>query len=256
MRYIIAGDTDTGIKKATNQDSLCLKIAESVKGHSVLAVICDGMGGLSKGELASATVVKSFADWFETQFPKIEENINWQQISGIWENKIIELNELLLAYGQEYHVQLGTTISAMLISNQEYLIAHVGDSRIYRIKDTIEQLTEDQTVVARDVKRGVLTENEAKKDSRRNILLQCVGASKVVVPQILTGKVEAGDLYLFCSDGFRHAITDKEIWNRLQPERQNDAMQMKQNIRYLINTVKARNEQDNITAAIVKAEEI
>lgn len=254
MRYTIAGDTDIGLKKTTNQDSLCMKLAETASGQAVLVVLCDGMGGLSKGELASATVVKAFVDWFEKKFPEIEKNRNWQQISGIWENMIIELNERLLAYGCEQHVQLGTTISAMLISRDEYLIAHVGDSRIYKITDTVEQMTEDQTVVAREIKRGMMTEEEARKDSRRNVLLQCVGASQVVVPQILTGKIEEGATYLFCSDGFRHTITSAEIWERLRPEKQTNGMQMKQNIRYLINLVKVRNEQDNITAALVKVE--
>lgn len=254
MRYTIAGDTDIGIKKTTNQDSLCMKLARTGSGQCVLVVLCDGMGGLSKGELASATVVKKFAEWFELEFPTLEQELNWQQLSGIWENMIIDLNEKLLQYGRDNEVQLGTTISAMLIAGDEYLVAHVGDSRIYKLTDTLVQLTEDQTVVAREVKRGMLTEEEAERDSRRNVLLQCVGASKVVVPQMLTGKIEPGAIYLFCSDGFRHTISAEEIWHRLQIGEQSDAIRMKQNLRYLINTVKSRGEQDNITAAMIKAE--
>ena len=89
------------------------------------------------------------------------------------------------------------------------MIVHVGDSRVYQIDSALNQLTTDQTFVAREVSKGNMTIEQAKVDKRRNLLLQCVGASKVVEPQVLLGTTKKG-AYMLCSDGFRHEIRRTE----------------------------------------------
>ena len=133
------------------------------------------------------------------------------------------------------------------------MIAHVGDSRVYRIGASLQQLTTDQTFVAREISRGTLTLEQAKTDKRRNLLLQCVGASKSVEPQVICGVAEKG-AYMLCSDGFRHEITEAEIFESLNPINLMNKDAMHSNARYLINQVKNREEKDNISVVLIKAE--
>lgn len=254
MNYFASASTDVGIVKDTNQDSVCIKIAEFENhGQIAMAVICDGMGGLSKGELASATLIRCFDNWFENELPKRVEKFSWQGLADEWTRIIREQNEKLLQYGKSIGVNLGTTLSAILIVEGKYMIVHVGDSRIYEISDCVKQLTEDQTFVNREVKAGKMTPQEASVNPKRNMLLQCVGASREVDPDIQYGNVTQNTVYMLCSDGFRHVLTDSEMYENFNPANMNDTNAMKQNSDYLIDVVKKRNERDNITVALLKS---
>lgn len=256
MRYLGSAVTDIGIIKKTNQDSVCLKIANT-KDHGQIAmgVICDGMGGLEKGEVASAAVIRMFEEWFEHQLPRKIKGYTWEGLAADWERMIKAANQKILDYGKKQQVMLGTTVSAILIIEEKYMIAHVGDSRVYKIKDSVEQLTEDHTFVAREIKRGNMTEEQARRDQRRNVLTQCVGASAMVNPDILHGSIEADHVYMICSDGFRHEVKEEEIYERFCAKRIRTVEEMEKNSRYLIDQAKRRNEKDNISVALIKCEE-
>ena len=166
-KFYIAYDTDVGIKKKTNQDSLLLKGCSEEHGETLLIAICDGMGGMEKGELASATVVRAFSDWFEQVYIKNEMHVGEEGIRQQWQSLLEEINGRLIRYGKENQIQLGTTISVVLLnSDGQYMLCHVGDTRIYTLSDTLQQLTEDHTFIAREIKRGNMTIEEAKKDNR------------------------------------------------------------------------------------------
>lgn len=253
MKYIVTADTDIGISKNVNQDSVLVKHGNTEAGEVILAVICDGMGGLARGEVASATVIREFSQWFDQELSKEIRVLDMSVIAGKWELMLKDLNVKILQYGKKYGITLGTTFSGVLIVGEDILIMHVGDSRVYHIGMKIQQLTEDQTVIARDIKRGIITAEEAKTDKRRNMLLQCVGASKAIVPESIINKVEDGS-YLICSDGFRHEVTQDEIFEQLHKIDFNNKGQMHQRIKYLIETVKTRGERDNISAVLIKGE--
>lgn len=254
MRFIAAAETDIGIVKDTNQDSLLIKHASTELGEVMMAVVCDGMGGLSKGELASATVIRAFNKWFDEELPFELEHMDMQVIGSKWSLMLKDLNLRIQEYGQQFGGSgLGTTFSGILFFADQYVIVHVGDSRVYQIGASLNQLTEDQTFVAREIRRGTMTPEQAKTDKRRNMLLQCVGASRTVEPQIICGRTEVG-AYLLCSDGFRHEITPAEIYETLHPRNLTDKNVMHNNTRYLIEQVKARRERDNISAILIKAE--
>ena len=253
MRFIATADTDIGISKDTNQDSVLIKHAATDKDEVLMAIVCDGMGGLSKGELASATVVREFAKWFEEELPFELENVDMQVIGGKWSLMLKDLNLKILEYGKEMGIDLGTTFSGILFIGNEYVIAHVGDSRVYQIGSSLNQLTTDQTFIAREVSRGTLTAEQAKTDKRRNMLLQCIGASRVVEPQIIYGVAEKG-AYMLCSDGFWHNITEPEIYESLNTANMLNKNAMHSKAKYLIEQVKARQEKDNISIILIKAE--
>jgi PPM family protein phosphatase len=147
-------------------------------------------GGLSKGELASATVVRAFSEWFDEELPYELENPDLQVIGGKRSLMLKDLNVTILEYGQNEKITLGSTFTGVLFIGNQYVIAHVRDTRAYQIGKSLEQLTTDQTFVAREIQRGTMTVEEAKIDKRRNMLLQCVGASDMVEPEIIIGKQE------------------------------------------------------------------
>jgi len=253
VRYTATADSDVGISKSTNQDSVLIKHASTDIGEVLMAIVCDGMGGLAKGELASATVIREFARWFDEDLPFELDNLDMQVIGGKWSLMLKDLNLKILEYGTEHGTSLGTTFSGILFVGNQYVIAHVGDTRVYQIGSSLNQLTTDQTFVAREISRGTMTAEQAKTDKRRNLLLQCVGASKTVEPQVICGMVERG-AYMLCSDGFRHEITDAEMYESLNPINFMNKNAMHSNARYLIEQVKSRNEKDNISVVLIKAE--
>ena len=251
MYYTATADTDVGIKKQTNQDSILIKHGQCEKGEILLAVICDGMGGLKKGEVASATVVRKFSEWFDLELPFELKNLDMNIIADKWSLLLKDLNIKIAEYGQQDGIRLGTTFTGVLFIDDQYLTVHVGDTRLYQLDSGLKQLTTDHTFVAREIKRGNLTVEQAKKDKRRNMLLQCVGASERIEPEILTGTVQQG-AYMLCSDGFRHEISESEIYESLNPVNLINKEAMHNNVKYLIEQVKKRNEKDNISVVLVK----
>ena len=254
MHFIATADTDIGISKDTNQDSALIKHAKSDGKEILLAVICDGMGGLSKGALASATVVRAFAKWFDEELPYELNNVDLQVIGAKWSLLLKELNVQILEYSKENNIDgVGTTFSGILFIDDQYVIGHVGDTRVYHIGASLTQLTTDQTFVAREISRGTMTLEQSRTDKRRNLLLQCIGASKAVEPQLICGKAEKG-AYMLCSDGFRHEISEAEIYESLNPINLMNKDAMHNNAKYLIEQVKKREEKDNISVLLIKAE--
>lgn len=252
MKYFLAAQTEVGLKKSCNQDSIILKRAK-FKGKEVcLGIICDGMGGLSCGEFASKSIVEAFSDWFLYSYSKYESIWDESRMREDIGRIISSENEGLLHYGKEHGIYLGTTVTAFLLVENRFFVWHVGDSRLYKISSSkIYKLTDDHTVIAKEIAEGRLTEKEAKKDPRRNVLLQCIGATSDVNPDMFCGEVEKGDILLLCSDGFRHEISEKEILNMLL---KCDNSKFNEKLRELIDLNLKRKELDNISVALVKVQ--
>ncbi len=269
MLFKAAGYSTKGAVKPSNQDSFLIKVARTPFGDVALVVVADGMGGLSKGELASAQVVRAMDCWFEEKLPGYLEAMG-SSVSGLerlveaqWNGLVQELNISILQYGKRNHINLGTTFTAMLCVGNRYSVAHVGDSRAYRITEgKAAQLTEDQTLVQRELSAGRITEEEALVHPHRNVLLQCIGASREVVPQVISGNLDKGATYLLCSDGFRHEISEGELAERFAPkaiaglwdsgsEEPVRYEEVESCIRECVEQVEARGEKDNITAVVL-----
>lgn len=253
MNFIISANTDIGLTKDTNQDSLSVKVLNTPQGRMVFAVLCDGMGGLAKGEVASATLVTAFNQWVAEQLPLLcAAPIEDYAIRQQWEAVIVEQNQRIKSYGASQGVRLGTTAVVMLLTQTRYYILNVGDSRAYLVDRDLQQITEDQTFVAREVALGHMTEEEAKVDNRRSVLLQCVGASEEVYPDMFFGDARQGVVYMLCTDGFRHEITPEEIYNAFRPDVMLSDSDMDRETLRLIELNKQRQERDNISVVLVR----
>lgn len=253
MNFIISANTDVGISKETNQDSLTSLVLNTQLGRMVFCALCDGMGGLEKGEVASASVIHAFRNWALNDLPQLcSQPLEDAVIRGQWEAIIDRQNETIKAYGARLGVRLGTTAVVMLLTQTRYYILNVGDSRAYELTTGIRQITNDHTFVAREISMGRMTEEEAAVDSRRNVLLQCVGASDAVYPDMFFGDVQQNAVYMLCTDGFRHEITPAEMYEKLQPGVLFDEYGMQNNSISLIELNKQRQERDNISVALVR----
>ena len=253
MEFIVTANTDIGITKDTNQDGLSVKVIKTPQGKMAFAILCDGMGGLSKGEVASTTLISAFNEWVFNELPVLcKAPIDDSVIRNQWEDIVVKQNNIIKAYGAKQGIRLGTTIVVMLITQTRYYILNIGDSRAYEIFDTLHQLTEDQTFVAREIKLGHMTVEEAQTDSRRNVLLQCVGASDEIYPDMFFGETKKDAVYMLCSDGFRHEISPDEIYEKFQPNVLTDDAIMNENSKKLIELNKERAERDNISVALIR----
>ncbi len=253
MNFVVSAQTDIGTTKSTNQDSLCVRVLNTPQGRMTLAVLCDGMGGLEKGEVASASVIKAFLEWASTSLPLLCENeIKDEDITQQWTQIIVQQNQKIKDYGARTGIRLGTTVVAVLLTQSRYYIINVGDSRAYEITDNLLQLTNDQTFVAREIALGNMTPEQAKVDSRRNVLLQCVGASEAVYPDVFFGQTQENAMYMLCSDGFRHEISPEEIFAGFHPSVNLSEDDMNSHTDQLIELNKVRMERDNISVVLIR----
>ncbi len=255
MEFCSACYSDIGIRKETNQDSLLLMHAVPPQGGEiVLAVLCDGVGGLKMGERISAEVVKAFQDWFRSQIMELcSQQIPMAALFNDWEQLIQLLHEELKRASEAAGFRSGTTVEALLLMNGKYYICHVGDCRTYAITDTITQLTEDQTIVQKELNEGKLTPKQAQKDPRQNLLLQCVGAGSEVRPDYLYGDIEPRQMFLVCCDGFRRRITDSEIQKFCRYSFREKKLQHA--LEEATELCKSRRETDNITGILISTQE-
>lgn len=254
MKYISTICSDVGISKKINQDAAMVLQAKTETEQVLFAVVCDGMGGLQKGELASATVIEGMKEWFENVFPSIlNEKYTFETIKNSWLEVLSELNTRIRKYGQRLQIDLGTTITALLLIEDAYYICNVGDSRIYTIKQDVRQLTRDQSYVQREIDMGRMTEEEALQSNKRSILLQCIGVEERVLPDFYSGEYKKDTNFLLCSDGFIHVITKEELFHSFNPAYNSDKEDMEQKNKYLIDVVKNRGETDNITSILISA---
>lgn len=252
MEFISGIYSDIGNVKEVNQDAALVRQAETEKGKVLFSVVCDGMGGLQKGELASATVIVKMSEWFENRFPDLlYRNFTPAAIKESWTQLLVQLDRQISAYGNTQGIQLGTTITALLLVNDAYYICNVGDSRIYYLNEEIRQVTRDQSYVQREIDMGRMTEEEALLSEQRSVLLQCIGVGAGVIPDFYVGEYAPSTAFLLCSDGFRHVISSQEMLNELHPQDLGDENDIIAKLKKMANVAKLRREDDNITAVLI-----
>lgn len=253
MKFDHQMKTDIGTTRKSNQDFLCAETVETAFGEAFLGIICDGMGGLSFGELASRTTAGYFTDWFQSEFRYIMSTENlFANLQSQWNGLIEAANRDLLAFGAANGCQIGTTLSALLLFNGSYYVAQIGDSRVYRGKSSeFLRITSDHSVVAEMTGKGLLTKDEARVSSKRNALTRCVGAMRQTSADYFTGSAENGAFFVLSSDGFHGRIREDRLsawfsgYERLSTKKQGSALEK------MIREKKRIGEKDNISVLTV-----
>lgn len=243
------GDTDIGQIRSGNEDSF------AVRSDLGLFMVADGMGGAAAGEVASRMLVEEVeaaVDDGATTWPMdtgvaAPESGARRLLSGIHRaNQRINT----LAARRARMRGMGTTFVGLLLLKRSAMIAHVGDSRVYRLRDgVLEPLTHDHSLVNDLVLRGFLSPEDARTSPRRHVIMRAVGVQPTVQVDTKIIDVKPGDVFLLCSDGLHGEIEDEEIRKILveHPEPQRAVAR-------LIESANERGGADNITALVVKVD--
>jgi len=198
------GQSDTGKRRPHNEDSIL------VDDEVQLYVVADGMGGHAAGEVASATAVEILRQELKAQSTLIKSYISdssyevREQILKATESAIQKACATVFKEGQENKKRhgMGTTLSLMLLSGSGAFIAHVGDSRVYLLREgQVHQLTIDHTLVNEQLKRGVISKDEARKATYKNVITRALGIQESVRVDTLHLDILPSDRFLICSDG-------------------------------------------------------
>lgn len=249
MSFIYVEKTDIGARQL-NEDFAFIKTAMTSCGEACFAVICDGVGGIH-GDKASKLVAAEMEKWF---LMFAQSDIILEDIESQVNDFIDDINYDLVEMGKQTNVSYGTTVSALLLIDNQYFTFHIGDTRIYKFSNELTQLTEDQTMTALKIKRGQLTEQEARERNEKHILLQCVGVNEELEIENQKGTYGPGDVFLLCSDGLYGTLNDGELWDILEVVQEGEYDEIEEVAQELIDSVKFRGEVDNITSVYIKVD--
>lgn len=221
MRILSGGATDVGQVRSNNED--CFRLVQPLN----LFVLSDGMGGEAHGEIASAlaveTVVKHVID-AQANPAAPSYGAPAAQLSEPTKRLVSAVhlaNQNIFNSAEEHPEQsgMGATITALWINGSGLSIAHVGDSRAYLLRGgMLQQLTSDHSLVAEQVRRGIITASEAEQSEMQSVLLRALGTQAEVEVDAEEQALFPNDLLLLCSDGLTRMVTDPEIAGTLQAE--------------------------------------
>lgn len=204
---IIHSKIDKGAVRNTNQDAF---LAGEITKDVAFAVVCDGMGGANAGNVASETAVKIISEYLLKSY---RQNTPIEEFEKILKNAIISANIDVfdMASKDEKLSGMGTTVVAAIISGNEAVIAHAGDSRIYLVNDALTQLTKDHSVVQTLIETGKITQKDAKNHPRKNIITRAIGAESEIVVDTDIITLEKGNTLLLCTDGLTNYVVEDKI---------------------------------------------
>jgi PPM family protein phosphatase len=207
------GISDTGKRRPHNEDSTVIDPAIG------LAVVADGMGGYKAGELASAMAVVTI--WTEMQAAlrkaatgQTDAESGRSRLAALLEAAICKAN-LLIHETQEREPEthgMGTTVACLIARDGGLVIAHVGDSRVYRFRgETLDRVTNDHSLIQELIDRGFYTPEEAAENTPKNLVTRALGVESTVEVTLREEACQAGDVFLLCSDGLNDMVSDEEI---------------------------------------------
>jgi PPM family protein phosphatase len=235
--------TDRGRIRSKNEDNGGTFVNKD--GHC-LAIVADGMGGHLAGEVASGMAISQLQKMWE-----LSEGLRTAEQAEIWlKTNILQLNKLLFDHSI-INIEcegMGTTIEAVIATDNFTTIAHVGDSRCYILNDSgFKQLTEDHTLVNELVRTGQISKEDAEHHPRKNVILRALGTEQDIKIDIKTIMFEEGDFLLLCSDGLSNKVTEDEMVQILTND---DSLEEKAST--LINLANENGGEDNITLIILE----
>ena len=207
----VVGRTDVGRVRPSNEDHFGYD-----QGLGVF-VVCDGMGGHAAGEVASQIAVETVLSFFQERKPSVENDAYLEDApvgARLLAEAVKKANDAILAYADEHKNTsgMGTTLVAARFCDGVFSIANVGDSRIYLFREgQLLQLTEDHSLVMEQVRRGMITLDQAKKSSAQNIITRALGTDESTLPDLGEFPAQSGDVLLLTTDGILRHVDDDDI---------------------------------------------
>ena len=235
------GMKDVGRCRDVNQDYIFLS-EEPMGNLPNLFLVADGMGGHRAGDLASEYTVSRVCE----AVTKSMQKIPFQILKGAFQyanQKLIEKAGESPAYAG-----MGTTLVAVTVQDDTAYVANVGDGRLYKIGGTIEQITEDHSLVEEMVRMGEISKEEARNHPEKNIITRAIGVSETVEPDYFDTKLEKGECLLLCSDGLSNMLEDAQIKEIL--DRRTD---LRSGAEELVREANRNGGKDNIAVVLIES---
>ena len=238
LKIDIAALTDVGCVRTNNEDGFGYDLA------SRIFVVCDGMGGMAAGEVASATAVKVLVESFSQ--PGGAEAGTEDRLY----RAILQANQQVfrLSQGQEELRGMGTTLVSACIDGRRLLIGNVGDSRAYFLRGGVcAQITQDHSFLAEQVRKGTMKLEEAQASPLQSVITRAIGSAESVEPDIFTGDLEPGDIVLLTSDGLTRYADAKSIASTIL-----SCATLAEACQALIDRAKQHGAVDNVTCVLLQ----
>jgi protein phosphatase len=228
MRYHFAHASDRGLVREQNEDAV------AIAAEYGLALVADGMGGYNAGEIASGLAAEFLVTHLVADLtalkrrgrrklskPTKPSKRSQRKLHELLRDRIDGVNEAIIdaANRQPECYGMGTTLALLLIGEQAVTTLHLGDSRIYRMRDDVlSLLTRDHSLLQEQLDAGILSPEEARESISRNFITRALGVDAIADPEINEFDVAPGDLYLICSDGLPDMLSDEEIFDLLRED--------------------------------------
>jgi protein phosphatase len=247
----LAGQTDVGMKRNHNEDTFSILEEEN------LFIVCDGMGGHASGEVASQMAIETIRNFFrdtredpELTWPyKMDRSRRYEENRLITAIKLANLRIHEASKRESKYHGMGTTIVAFYSIEEGAYLAHVGDSRIYRLRDgKLQQVTEDHSLLNDYIKMKKLTAEEIAAFPHKNVIVRALGMKESVKVDTFLEQPRPGDIFLLCTDGLSGEVPDPQIQEIMLRHGKN----LQPMCQELIDTAKKNGGSDNITVILVR----
>lgn len=245
MEFDFFGMTDPGRVRDNNEDAVG---CDPFRG---LAVLADGMGGYNAGEIASAMAVTFIRTELSRWFQEVSTHANAQAIRHAMEVCVGNANLAIFnaAHANPQFSGMGTTLVIGHFSPARVMLGHVGDSRCYRCRlGELEQLTKDHSLLQEQLEAGLITPEQAKVATNKNLVTRALGVEESVIVDVSEYAPKVGDTYMFCSDGLSDMVNDREIERILSLD-----LPLANKASALIQTANEAGGRDNISVILVQA---
>jgi protein phosphatase len=235
-----AARTDVGLVRSNNEDKFGYDVERGV------FVVCDGMGGQACGELASQVGVETAVEFIRSHRAETANQ------TSLLQSAIEAANSAVRSAALEHadRTGMGTTIVALLFGDSSAAVAHVGDSRAYLLRNgTVTQLTEDHSLVAEQVRRGIITPEQAEFSNWQHVLLRALGGAEDTEIDAKDVPCQPGDIFLLATDGLTKAVTAVQLAAVI-----GSAQSLEQACEQLIDTANSAGGDDNATCLLVRVQ--
>ena len=213
----VAARTDAGMVRSHNEDAIFANAAQGI------VILADGMGGYNAGEVASSMATSLLGADLEQALPKAKPHRidgNGRMVAHtLLDASIARTNSAIYqaAQSQPQYAGMGTTLVMAVFFDNAMTVAHIGDSRLYRLRGgTLQQLTRDHSLLQEQIDSGMITPEQARHSQNKNLVTRAVGVDPAVDPEIRDYDTQPGDIYLLCSDGLNDMVEDEDIAATLQ----------------------------------------
>ena len=247
MKYTFFAQTDPGLVRSNNEDSVAFDATCQV------AVLADGMGGYNAGEVASGMTTSFIKSELVQWLSSNAQRVDVEQVTRIIDQCVTKTNRSILnaANANVQYAGMGTTLVVGVFLASRLVLAHVGDSRCYRLRrGRLEQITKDHSMLQEQVDAGVLTPEQAAVAPGKNLLTRALGVEDVVKVEIHQHEVQDDDLYLMCSDGLTDMLDVASIAVIM-----GNGASLPDKAAELVTRAKANGGRDNITVLLVLADD-